>query len=198
MGKQNHLQAKKVYSFICSDHFLSSHFFPFLYLSKRISQYKNNGKKLIVCVLWQASVHSRIPYAFHMLVFWVLITKVHNWFSTCYQRGFRSVVVITSASHAEGRQFNSGRKQHSHFLFLNVLFLRKTKMFWHSQQQVKITVRYVLLLFPNGKNISFSELVSRSCRSSILKVYLDPKAWLLWSSNDFQFVYHKWEQFWRR
>ena len=25
MGKQNHLQAKKVYSFICSDHFLSSH-----------------------------------------------------------------------------------------------------------------------------------------------------------------------------
>ena len=75
---KNHLQAKKVYSFICSDHFLSSHFFPFLYLSKRISQYKNNGKKLIVCVLWQASVHSRIPYAFHMLVFCVLITKVHN------------------------------------------------------------------------------------------------------------------------
>ena len=28
--------------------------------------------------------------------------------------GFRSVVVITSASHAEGRQFNSGRK---HFFF---------------------------------------------------------------------------------
>ena len=29
MGKQNHLQAKKVYSFICSDHFLSSHFFNY-------------------------------------------------------------------------------------------------------------------------------------------------------------------------
>ena len=32
-------------------------------------------------------------------------------FSSC---GFRSVVVITSASHAEGRQFKSGRK---HFTF---------------------------------------------------------------------------------
>ena len=30
--------------------------------------------------------------------------------------GFRSVVVITSASHAEGRQFNSGRKHFSFFL----------------------------------------------------------------------------------
>ena len=29
--------------------------------------------------------------------------------------GFRSVVVITSASHAEGRQFKSGRK---HFTFI--------------------------------------------------------------------------------
>ena len=63
-----------------------------------------------------ASIHSlkdpiRLSY---MLVFCVLITKVHDWFSTCYQRGFRSVVVITSASHAEGRQFKSGRK---HFTF---------------------------------------------------------------------------------
>ena len=31
-------------------------------------------------------------------------------------RGFRSVVVITSASHAEGRQFKSGRKHLTFFL----------------------------------------------------------------------------------
>ena len=30
-------------------------------------------------------------------------------------RGFRSVVVITSTSHAEGRQFKSGRKQFTFF-----------------------------------------------------------------------------------
>ena len=37
--------------------------------------------------------------------------------------GFRSVVVITSASHAEGRQFKSGRKHATRksllFLFVN-------------------------------------------------------------------------------
>ena len=32
--------------------------------------------------------------------------------------GFRSVVVITSALHAEGRQFNSGRKQLCYIIFI--------------------------------------------------------------------------------
>ena len=32
-----------------------------------------------------------------------------------FNRGFRSVVVITSTSHAEGRQFKSGRKQFTFF-----------------------------------------------------------------------------------
>ena len=32
--------------------------------------------------------------------------------------GFRSVVVITSASRAEGRQFNSGRKQLCYIIFI--------------------------------------------------------------------------------
>ena len=36
-------------------------------------------------------------------------------FANC---GFRSVVVITSASHAEGRQFNSGRKQERFIFFI--------------------------------------------------------------------------------
>ena len=36
-------------------------------------------------------------------------------FANC---GFRSVVVITSASHAEGRQFNPGRKQERCIFFL--------------------------------------------------------------------------------
>ena len=38
-------------------------------------------------------------------------------------RGFRSVVVITSASHAEGRQFKSGRKQERYLSFFS--FSRK-------------------------------------------------------------------------
>ena len=33
-----------------------------------------------------------------------------------YQQGFRSVVVITCASHAQGRRFEPGRKQHVWFL----------------------------------------------------------------------------------
>ena len=40
--------------------------------------------------------------------------------------GFRSVVVITSASHAEGRQFNSGREQErclSFFYFFSLTLL---------------------------------------------------------------------------
>ena len=44
-----------------------------------------------------------------------MIYFIYHYHSTVFGNcGFRSVVVITSASHAEGRQFKSGRK---HFTF---------------------------------------------------------------------------------
>ena len=46
--------------------------------------------------------------------------------------GFRSVVVITSASHAEGRQFNSGRKQLCYIIFIFMLKNKAKNFFFRS------------------------------------------------------------------
>ena len=59
-----------------------------------------------------------------------------------FRLGFRSVVVITSALHAEGRQFNPGRKQ---FFFFN----------WKRLYHVNITffITDLLYCFSRGANL---------------------------------------------
>ena len=66
----------------------------------------------------------------------VYIYRVYTEFAKMYvrlrglfHRRFRSVVAITSASHAEGRQFEPGRKQLFLFVFVCFVFFSLLKLF---------------------------------------------------------------------
>ena len=86
--------------------------------------------------------------------------------------------------------------------FLKCPFCVKRKYLTQSVPSL-ITVWYVLLLFPYGitlvsVNLSRDLAVVLYYRITWIPVFSGIKAWRLLSFNDFQFVYHKRKQFWRR
>ena len=65
----------------------------------------------------------------HLMSFYYLAIKYSIKFLSRNCSDFRSVVVITNASHAEGRQFNSGRKQLFYIIFIFMLKNMAEKIF---------------------------------------------------------------------